>query len=121
MAKKILICEDNTPTAKAVARSVELLGYSAVTLAKKDSSSCVLADIEEVVEKEQPDYVFLDGLSGRDYEAADLVKAVKPDARIVIVSADSEIIKDAASQGYAALTKPISRARLSELLKKLEA
>lgn len=103
--KKILICEDYEMLAKSLKRNLERMEYEVVALAYQDDAKRVVEELEGVLEAQKPDYIIIDGLCGRCFDAAELAKKARPDLKVIIHSAEDDILDLAKSQGYEAFRK----------------
>jgi two-component system chemotaxis response regulator CheY len=111
---KFLIVDDSGLSRRMIRKRVEELGHTAVDAA--DGAAAL-----ERYALEKPDFVFLDlvmpGLSG--FEVLALLRAMDPNARIIVCTADvqtstREIVKQAGAA--AIINKPVSLEQISATL-----
>ena len=116
--KKILICEDHEMLAKSLKRSFEREGYESVILAYQDNPNRVVEELEGILETQKPDYIIIDGLRGRCFDAAELAKKAKLDLKVIIHSAEEHIIDEAKSKGYEAFIKITEYDEMMDFIKR---
>lgn len=118
MSKKILICEDHEMMAKSLKRSFERLGYEAVVLAYQDNPNRVVEELEGILETQNPDYIVIDGLRGRCFDAAKLATKARPGLKVIINSGEDYIIDEAKIRGYKSFIKITGHEDMIEFIKK---
>jgi two-component system, chemotaxis family, chemotaxis protein CheY len=111
---KFLIVDDSGLSRRLIRKRVEELGHTAVDAA--DGAAAL-----ERYSIEKPDFVFLDlvmpGLSG--FEVLALLRAMDPNARIIVCTADVQTsTREIVKQGGAAaiINKPVSLEQISATL-----
>jgi CheY-like chemotaxis protein len=116
-AKRVAIVEDENDLLTLFSILVKRLGYL-VEFAAHDGNEIVQALSKGSI---HPDVILMDyrmpGMNG--LQAAEMALRVRPETKIVIVSADDSIKQDALSQGLFFLLKPFSASSMASLLESL--
>ncbi|MBR9706038.1 hypothetical protein GOV14_03320 [Candidatus Pacearchaeota archaeon] len=107
MLTRILVCEDDVDTAKALCRHIDdIPNHESVMLVKQNSPGFVMDSIVEAIERFSPKYAIIDGLYGSWQTVAKLAVETDPNIIPIILSGDENTVKLAQNAGYTAFSKP---------------
>ena len=96
---RILVCENWEHTGRLIGEEAENDDYAVVLLAKDNCKDYVIDNLELVVSEIQPDYMIIDSLNDRCFEAISRAKRVKPNLVPIVYTTDSDIYHKAMVRG----------------------
>jgi hypothetical protein len=106
MAKKVLICEDDTNTAYVISEYGKIYGYDPIEFVKESEPRSVIDNLEEKIKEENPCGIIFDGLNGLCFEGIKIAKNLDPKIKIMIYSGTMDIVKEAEKEGIKGILKP---------------
>ena len=96
---KILVCENREYTGRLLVEECEKDDHIAFLLARDFDSNYVLDNLKKVVLEFQPDYMIIDHLRNRCFEAINLAKRVKPNIVAIVHTTHLDILEEANKMG----------------------
>lgn len=102
---KILICEDIESSAQMLVREADIDDYKTAVLSKDLDRDYIINNLEEVIRKEKPEYMIVDGLNGRWKETLDIAKKTNQDLVFILYTSSKDMIKQAKDMKIPAFRK----------------
>jgi hypothetical protein len=102
---RILVCENWQYTGRLIGDEAEKDDHSVVVLAKDNDKNYVIDNLELAVQEIQPDYMIVDSLNDKSFEAIEIAKRVKPDVVAIVHTTHSDIYHKAKALGIPCFKK----------------
>lgn len=106
---KILICEDIESSAKRLVEEADKDDHKTLVLAKNLDRDYIIDNIEKVVLEEQPNYMIIDGLNSRCFEAIELARKASPNLIAILYTSSKDLVEKAKEKGIPAFCKKSSQ------------
>jgi hypothetical protein len=102
---KILICEDSLSTARRLEEECLKDFHIPIFLVHESDLDYLVNHIEGVVLLENPDYLIIEDLHWKGFQAIDNAKKGKPDLKVLVYTSDKHFYTRAKNKGFPAFIK----------------